>query len=87
MPVAEAKIKPRLKTRYEQEIAPRLRERFGVDVQAMHADDGIVLRLPDLEVEDVPGGSLDVADLVLMEPETVEDLVTREIARITGRDL
>jgi large subunit ribosomal protein L5 len=29
MPVAEAKIKPRLKTRYEQEIAPRLRERFG----------------------------------------------------------
>jgi large subunit ribosomal protein L5 len=29
MPLAEAKIKPRLKTRYEQEIAPRLRERFG----------------------------------------------------------
>src|SRR5918911_5310026 len=29
MPVAEAKIKPRLKTRYEQEIAPRLQERFG----------------------------------------------------------
>jgi large subunit ribosomal protein L5 len=29
MPVAEAKIKPRLKTRYDQEIAPRLRERFG----------------------------------------------------------
>src|SRR5947208_1569049 len=29
MPVAEAKIKPRLKLRYEQEIAPRLREQFG----------------------------------------------------------
>jgi large subunit ribosomal protein L5 len=29
MAVAEAKIKPRLKTRYEQEIGPRLRERFG----------------------------------------------------------
>ena len=29
MPVAEAKIKPRLKVRYEQEIAPRLREQFG----------------------------------------------------------
>ena len=29
-------------------IAARLRERYGVDVQAMHADDGIVLRLPDL---------------------------------------
>jgi ATP-dependent helicase Lhr and Lhr-like helicase len=60
-------------------IAARLRERFGVDVQAMHADDGIVLRLPDLEVEDVPGGSLDVGDLVLMDPETVEDLVTNEV--------
>jgi large subunit ribosomal protein L5 len=29
MAVAEAKIKPRLKTRYDEEIAPRLRERFG----------------------------------------------------------
>ena len=29
MAVAEAKIKPRLKLRYEQEIAPRLREQFG----------------------------------------------------------
>jgi large subunit ribosomal protein L5 len=28
MPVAEAKIVPRLKQRYEQEIGPRLRERF-----------------------------------------------------------
>jgi ATP-dependent helicase Lhr and Lhr-like helicase len=60
-------------------MAARLRERFGVDVQAMHADDGIVLRLPDLEVEDVPGGSLDIADVVLMEPDTVEDLVTTEV--------
>ena len=60
-------------------IAARLRERYGIDVQAMHADDGIVLRLPDLEVADVPGGSLDIADLVLMEPDTVEDLVTGEV--------
>src|SRR5947199_1985411 len=29
MAVAEAKIKPRLKTRYDDEIAPRLRDRFG----------------------------------------------------------
>ena len=33
-------------------VAARMRERFGVDVQAMHGDDGIVLRLPDLEVDD-----------------------------------
>lgn len=29
-------------------LAARLRERYGVDAAAMHADDGIVLRLPDL---------------------------------------
>ncbi|WP_166846820.1 DEAD/DEAH box helicase [Isoptericola sp. BMS4] len=28
-------------------VAARLRERYGTDVAAMHADDGIVLRLPD----------------------------------------
>ncbi|HYN28990.1 MAG TPA: DEAD/DEAH box helicase [Dermatophilaceae bacterium] len=32
-------------------VSARMRERFGVDVQAMHADDGIVLRLPDLELD------------------------------------
>ena len=32
--------------------AARLRERYGVDVQAMHADDGIVLRLPDIELDE-----------------------------------
>jgi large subunit ribosomal protein L5 len=31
MALAEAKIKPRMKTRYEQEIAPQLREQFGYD--------------------------------------------------------
>ncbi|WHP17508.1 DEAD/DEAH box helicase [Cellulomonas sp. ES6] len=29
-------------------LGARLRERFGVDAAAMHADDGIVLRLPDV---------------------------------------
>jgi len=29
-------------------LAARLRERYGVDAAAMHADDGIVLRLPDV---------------------------------------
>src|SRR5699024_8522180 len=28
-------------------LSARLRERFGMDVAAMHSDDGIVLRLPD----------------------------------------
>ncbi len=38
-------------------IAARLRERYGVDVQAMHSDDGIVLRLPDTDAEP-PGAEL-----------------------------
>jgi ATP-dependent helicase Lhr and Lhr-like helicase len=29
-------------------VGARLRERYGVDAAAMHADDGIVLRLPDM---------------------------------------
>jgi len=30
-------------------LSARLRERFGMDVAAMHSDDGIVLRLPDTD--------------------------------------
>ena len=30
-------------------VAARLQERYGVDVQAMHADDGLVFRLPDTD--------------------------------------
>jgi len=32
-------------------LAGRLRDRLGVDVSAMHADDGIVLRLPDSGID------------------------------------
>ncbi|HEY0187135.1 MAG TPA: DEAD/DEAH box helicase [Cellulomonas sp.] len=40
-------------------LGARLRERYGVDAAAMHADDGIVLRLPD-----VLAGADPVADLL-----------------------
>ncbi|HVF03919.1 MAG TPA: ATP-dependent helicase [Frankiaceae bacterium] len=53
-------------------IAARARERYGVDVQTMHADDGIVVRLP--ETEEAP-----TADLVLLEPDDVETLVRDEV--------
>ena len=46
-------------------VSARMRERFGVDVQAMHADDGIVFRLPDLEFDEITGaedGSVDPGD-------------------------
>ena len=54
------------------------RERFGVDAQVVHGDDGIVLRLPDVEGggADRPGG---LADLVAVDPESVEALVTDEL--------
>ena len=50
----------------------RMRERFGVDVQAMHGDDGIVLRLPDLEFDDdgvrERGVGRELLDLVAPRP-------------------
>ena len=61
-------------------IAARLRERYGVDVQAMHADDGIVLRLPDLGdpwAEDgASAGAPDVLEHLLFDPEEITALVT-----------
>jgi ATP-dependent Lhr-like helicase len=54
-------------------ITARLRERFGVSAQAMHSDDGIVLRLPDTDAE--PPG----AELVLFDADEVEPLVTAEV--------
>ncbi len=54
-------------------IAARLRERYqGMDVQAMHTDDGIVIRVPDTE-EPPPGGIAELA------PEDVEQIVTDEV--------
>jgi len=56
-------------------IGARMRERFGVDAQVMHADDGIVLRLPDVEDDDVVRGVLEAS---LLDPDEVEALVTAE---------
>lgn len=60
-------------------VSARMRERFGVDVQAMHGDDGIVFRLPDLEFEDGRGAGAELLELVRLDPDEVHDLVTSEI--------
>ncbi|MDF3044751.1 MAG: dependent helicase, Lhr family [Ornithinibacter sp.] len=65
-------------------VSARMRDRFGVDVQAMHGDDGIVLRLPDLELDDVAGVGdrgvgRELLDIVTLEPDDVRGLVTEEI--------
>ena len=53
-------------------IGARLRERYGVDVQTMHADDGIVLRIP--ETDEAPP-----AQLAMLAPDEVDEAVTREV--------
>ncbi|QQQ77889.1 ATP-dependent helicase [Saccharothrix sp. 6-C] len=59
-------------------IAARLRERRGIEVQAAHSDDGIVIRLPDavdLDGAQVVAGAEDV----LLDPEEVEQVVVAEV--------
>ena len=57
-------------------LGTRLRDAFGVDAQVMHADDGIVLRLPDIDDEDAARG---VLDLIAVDPDDLEALVTAEV--------
>ncbi|MGF1662962.1 MAG: helicase-related protein, partial [Kineosporiaceae bacterium] len=74
-------------------VAARFRERHGVDVQVMHGDDGLVLRLPDVDVSSwgldpdgaaAPGPDAardwaDLVDLLVLAADDVEDLVTAEV--------
>nr|WP_271170489.1 DEAD/DEAH box helicase [Microbispora rosea] len=53
-------------------IGRRLRERYGVDVQAIHSDDGIVLRVPDT-FEDAP------TDVAVFDAEEIEQIVVEEL--------
>jgi ATP-dependent Lhr-like helicase len=62
-------------------LRARLRERYGVDVQTAHADDGIVLRIPDT-VDDADGLGASAApdiDLVMLDPDELDDLVMAEV--------
>ena len=54
-------------------INARLRERYGVDGQAMASDDGIVIRIPDTDV-DPPSG-----EIIVFEPDEIDQLVTDEV--------
>lgn len=54
-------------------INARLRERYGVDGQAVASDDGIVVRIPDTEAEPPTG------EVIVFEPEEIEQLVTQEV--------
>ncbi|RJL26530.1 Lhr family helicase [Bailinhaonella thermotolerans] len=58
-------------------IARRLRERHGFDVQAIHSDDGIVLRVPDTYAEG--GEAAPPSGIALFDPDEIERIVTEEL--------
>ncbi len=53
-------------------LSARLREELGLEADAIWSDDGIVVHLPD--ADEPPG-----ADTVLLDPETLEELVVGEL--------
>jgi ATP-dependent helicase Lhr and Lhr-like helicase len=60
-------------------IAARLRETHGVDVQAMHGDDGIVLRLPDAGWAEEAAAAPDLLETIVIDPDEVAAIVTDQI--------
>jgi ATP-dependent Lhr-like helicase len=54
-------------------LSARIRERYGLESDAIWSDDGIIIHLPD--TDDPPA-----AELVLPEPEELEELVVGELA-------
>jgi ATP-dependent helicase Lhr and Lhr-like helicase len=53
-------------------LSARIRDRVGLESDAIYSDDGIIVHLPD--AEEPPG-----ADLVMLEPDEIEDLVVAEL--------
>jgi ATP-dependent helicase Lhr and Lhr-like helicase len=64
-------------------VAARLRERYKVDVQAMHADDGMVFRIPDTdwdaEASGATTGLTELLTLVFPDPEEVPAQVQAQL--------
>jgi ATP-dependent helicase Lhr and Lhr-like helicase len=54
-------------------LSARIRDDFGLELDAIWSDDGIVVHLPD--ADEPPG-----AELVMVEPDMLEDLVVRELS-------
>ena len=54
-------------------LSARIRDRFGLESDAIWSDDGIIVHLPD--ADEPPG-----AELVLVEPDEVEELVVGELS-------
>ncbi len=59
-------------------IAARIRERIGIEADAISSDDGIVLHLPDLDADDAEALP-SAAELIMLEPDEVEAQITAEL--------
>jgi ATP-dependent Lhr-like helicase len=59
-------------------LSARVRERYGLEADALWSDDGIVLRLPDLDDEQIEALP-SAAELVLIEPDELQQAVMAEL--------
>ena len=59
-------------------LSARMHERFGIEVDAIWTDDGIIMHLPDLDAEEAESLP-SAAELLLIEPEEVEQAVVSEL--------
>jgi ATP-dependent Lhr-like helicase len=59
-------------------IAARIRERIGIEADAISSDDGIVLHVPDLDADDAEALP-SAAELIMLEPDEVEAAITEEL--------
>jgi ATP-dependent Lhr-like helicase len=59
-------------------LSARIRERLGLEADAISSDDGIVLHLPDLDADDAESLP-SAAELVLIEPDDVEQAIMAEL--------
>ena len=59
-------------------LSARIRERIGIEADAISSDDGIVLHLPDLDADDAEALP-SAAELVAIEPDEVEQAIVSEL--------
>jgi ATP-dependent Lhr-like helicase len=71
-------------------IAAKVRELFGIDGEAIFSDDGVIVRLPDVDLDAAPDsleagsevepvGAPSDADLVALDPDEVQELIVSEL--------
>ena len=65
-------VRGRVHAAWSLALSARIRDELGLESDAIYSDDGIIVHLPD--AEEPPG-----ADLVMLEPDEIEDRVVAEL--------